>query len=326
MNRIKINLLIVALFALPKLANADTFPNFPMSFYGSATLNGQALPVGSKILAFANGVLQGESVLTEPGIYGYTDPTKNKLVVGDYSGNLAFFYKSGITEPDAGCKIQEYVGGFKSGNALEYDLAFQSAGCGISFGGGGGQSGGGSVAASLNQSPADDFKAIATSTRIGEVKGVKLIETPIAKNAAKYDSLKNDVLRYERKFVKKDAKFAEKNEGRILIQVESSGRAWYVSTIDHKKYYLGKPDDAFLIMRKLGLGVKHEVVKNTKSYPDRLLGKIIIDTGDKGKAYYINSKDKKAYYLGKPGDAFKIIRKFGIGISNANIRKIALED
>jgi len=40
--------------------------------------------------------------------------------------------------------------------------------------------------------------------------------------------------------------------GRILLQVQDKGQAWYVYPIDQKRYFLGSPDDAFAIMRNSG--------------------------------------------------------------------------
>ena len=37
--------------------------------------------------------------------------------------------------------------------------------------------------------------------------------------------------------------------GRILIQVELNGEAWYVSPVNLKRYYMGRPADAFQLMR-----------------------------------------------------------------------------
>lgn len=48
---------------------------------------------------------------------------------------------------------------------------------------------------------------------------------------------------------------AEKLKGRILLQVEQNGEAWYVNPVDNKRYFLGRPADAFEIMRNLGLGI-----------------------------------------------------------------------
>ena len=52
-----------------------------------------------------------------------------------------------------------------------------------------------------------------------------------------------------------DSSFAQKQAGKILLQVEGSGEAWYVNPSNNKRYYLGRPADAFSVMRKLGLGV-----------------------------------------------------------------------
>lgn len=43
--------------------------------------------------------------------------------------------------------------------------------------------------------------------------------------------------------------------GKILLQVEEKGQAWYVSPADEKKYSLGNPDDAFNLIKKIGVGI-----------------------------------------------------------------------
>lgn len=114
----------------------------------------------------------------------------------------------------------------------------------------------------------------------------------------------------------------QKLSGRILLQVQSRGEAWYVNPADQKRYYLGRPSDAFDIMKKIGLGVKHKIITNYKIYSANFLGKILIDVEYKGKAYYINPADKKAYYLGRPDDAFVIIKKLSLGITDENLNQI----
>jgi len=115
---------------------------------------------------------------------------------------------------------------------------------------------------------------------------------------------------------------SSKLKGKILLQVEDKGKAWYVNPTDLKRYYLGRPQDAFNLMRKLGLGVNHKFIKDHKIFPARVVGRILIDVEDNGRAYYINPKDLKAYYLGRPADAFSLMRKSGLGISNKNIEQI----
>lgn len=64
-------------------------------------------------------------------------------------------------------------------------------------------------------------------------------------------------------------------------------------------------------------------IKNKSMYA-HLSGKIIIKTEDKGKAYYVNPTNKTMHYLGKPDDAFEVMRSQGIGITNKNLYKIAI--
>jgi len=119
---------------------------------------------------------------------------------------------------------------------------------------------------------------------------------------------------------------ANRLKGMILLQVEKNGEAYYVYPDNGKKYYLGRPADAFDVMRKLGLGATHDFITSHTTYPDNVLGKILLDVEQNGEAYYIYPKDKKAYYLGRPADAFQIMRNLGLGITNSDLNKIPEED
>jgi len=107
--------------------------------------------------------------------------------------------------------------------------------------------------------------------------------------------------------------------GKILLQVEENGEAWYVYPKNNHRYFLGRPRDAFDIMRRLSLGAKHSLIMGTEIFPDSLLGMILLDVEQNGEAYYINPKDKKKYYLGRPRDAFNIMRNSGLGITNNDL-------
>lgn len=52
-----------------------------------------------------------------------------------------------------------------------------------------------------------------------------------------------------------DPAFSHAQSGVILLQVESAGEAWYVNPTDNKRYFLGRPADAFAVMRSLGIGI-----------------------------------------------------------------------
>ena len=119
----------------------------------------------------------------------------------------------------------------------------------------------------------------------------------------------------------------KKLSGRFLLQVQSAGQAWYVNPADGQRYYLGRPTDAFYIMRQLGLGISEadfNKLKLDRNLKDRVKGKIILRVQSKGEAYYINPTNWQTYYLGRPGDAFNLIHQLGLGISEQDIIKISI--
>lgn len=61
-----------------------------------------------------------------------------------------------------------------------------------------------------------------------------------------------------------DNNFASQQKGKILLQVESLGQAWYVNPTNSKRYFLGRPADAFEIMKKLGLGISNRDLNQIK--------------------------------------------------------------
>lgn len=176
---------------------------------------------------------------------------------------------------------------------------------------------------------------------------------------------------------------SQKLKGRILLQIESRGEAWYVNPADQYRYFLGSPKDGFDLMRNLALGIsnqdlgkialaeeniggpdedndgladnletslgtdgkksdtdgdgygdKQEILngynpldQNKLSYDKklaaRLAGSIVLQTEKNGEAWYINPVDSKKYYLGRPADAFNLMRRLGLGITNQNLLRIS---
>lgn len=153
----------------------------------------------------------------------------------------------------------------------------------------------------------------------------KQITTPKTSNATNNTTDKTKVVEEERKLLTKiDKVLSKRLKGTILLQVEKNGEGWYVYPDNEKKYYLGRPADAFSIMRNLGLGIRHDELAGylDSSFPSRLSGKILLDVEQNGEAYYINPKDLKGYFLNRPSDAFRVMRELGLGITNSDIRKI----
>lgn len=119
------------------------------------------------------------------------------------------------------------------------------------------------------------------------------------------------------------ADLAQRLSGKILLQVESVGEAWYVNPVDLQRYYLGRPSDAFALMRRLGLGVSEtDYERFNKAGASSLKGRILLRVQAQGEAYYVNPSDNRLYYLGRPADAFEIMRRFGLGIKNNDLEQI----
>ena len=162
MNKRIINLAIVAVLLLPGLVlAAEDFPAFPMSFYGTANLNDTPLAAGTVIQVYNGDNLAGEVTITEAGIYGYDNPTKARLVVGEYTGDLIFKYvPTGTNDPLTGDTAIAYTVGFATGEAIEKNLEFTKKPTTpptpptSTSGGGGGGGGGGSFDATPPAQPA----------------------------------------------------------------------------------------------------------------------------------------------------------------------------
>jgi len=169
--------------------------------------------------------------------------------------------------------------------------------------------------------------------------------------------------------------------GYILLQVEANGEAWYVNPDNLKRYYLGRPVDAFSVMRDFGVGIKTEDLNRIeigfsdsiagdldsdglgdafedaigssrtdsdtdndgfndkaeiengympaggawpvdKVFAKKQAGRILLQVEANGEAWYVNPDNFKRYYLGRPTDAFSVMRILGLGISNSDLAEI----
>ncbi len=112
--------------------------------------------------------------------------------------------------------------------------------------------------------------------------------------------------------------------GRILLQVESRGEAWYVNPLDEKRYYLGRPDDAFALMRRLSLGISEaEFARWNQGAPAWAKGRLVMRPESRGEAYYVDL-NQRWHYLGRPLDAWLLFRAQGLGITNKDLAQIAV--
>lgn len=170
--------------------------------------------------------------------------------------------------------------------------------------------------------------------------------------------------------------------GKMILRPEANGEAYYVHHETNRIYSLGRPDDAFKVMREQGIGIasadldtiqpstdaadgpdadgdgladlmeealgtdpnntdtdsdgfddfeeidtSHNpfgpgIWSHNDAFATKHAGKIFLDVQRNGEAWYINPKDNLRYYLGRPADAFSVMRQQSLGISEANFLKI----
>lgn len=162
-------LLSLALLFVPMVSFA-AIPDFPMAFWGTVTVDGTIAPAGSVVRVYDESVKVGEIEVGESGVYGYTEPTKQKLIVGSGEGELTFTIQStsinGGVET-GGTQVITYSG-FVSGETIEKNLDFDvEQEPVVSSGGGGGSSssgGGGSSSRKKVETPTELVLGVATST------------------------------------------------------------------------------------------------------------------------------------------------------------------
>lgn len=127
--------------------------------------------------------------------------------------------------------------------------------------------------------------------------------------------------------------------GKIILKTEDKGEAYYISPNKKEMYFLSRPIIAFHVMREQGIGISNKDLEkipvadnycpgydlgcdNTNAhnttFANSQKGKIFLQVENNGEAWYINPSDSKRYFLGRPADAFNLMRKLGLGISNAN--------
>jgi len=119
--------------------------------------------------------------------------------------------------------------------------------------------------------------------------------------------------------------------GKILLQVESYGRAWYVHPVEKTRYYLQNGAMAYQIMRQESLGITDtDLSKIRTAYgqpydrklTERLKGYILLQVEQSGEAWYVNPSDGLRYYLRDGEAAYDIMRELSLGISNKDLNTI----
>jgi len=133
---------------------------------------------------------------------------------------------------------------------------------------------------------------------------------------------------------------AERLSGRILLQVEQHGEAWYVNPIDSIRYYMENGSVAYQMMRNFGLGITDiDLAKissvedttaansagsvcNVNSLANRVKGKILLQVEQHGEAWYVDPDTCNRIYMKDGDSAYTIMRFLSLGITDNDLAAI----
>ncbi|MBI4252589.1 Ig-like domain-containing protein [Candidatus Uhrbacteria bacterium] len=112
----------------------------------------------------------------------------------------------------------------------------------------------------------------------------------------------------------------------IILLPEAKGAAYYLDPKTQKRASLGRPAEAFEVMRSFGIGITNndleKIPESTKegdtAFACKHAGKIFLQVQAKGEAWYVHPENCKRYFLNRPADAFNLMRKLALGVSNAD--------
>lgn len=134
-------------------------------------------------------------------------------------------------------------------------------------------------------------------------------------------------------------------KGKIILRVEAKGEAYYIHPEKQKMYYLGRPADAFQVMREQGIGITTynlerirmpydcsdynpncNVSEENTTFANKQKGKIFLQVEKNGEAWYVDTINSRRHFLGTPVNAFGIMREQGLGISEDDFNKMQNSD
>lgn len=135
---------------------------------------------------------------------------------------------------------------------------------------------------------------------------------------------------------------ASEVRGKILLQVESHGEAWYVDTKTGERTYMRDGAAAYQLMRGMGLGITNlnletipvmNDVHTLKELPsicsnhslaNSVKGEILLQVEAHGEAWYVYPDNCYRIYMKDGAAAYEIMRFLGLGITNNNLNLVPI--
>lgn len=131
-------------------------------------------------------------------------------------------------------------------------------------------------------------------------------------------------------------------KGRILLQVQQHGEAWYVHPGTGLRYYMKDGPVAYGMMRNFGLGITDQnlaaipsvatvdelksstSICSSNSMANKVKGWILLQVQQHGEAWYVDAIKCRRIYMKDGAAAYTLMRFLGLGITDLNLAKIKI--
>ncbi|MDP2630322.1 MAG: ice-binding family protein [Candidatus Uhrbacteria bacterium] len=128
--------------------------------------------------------------------------------------------------------------------------------------------------------------------------------------------------------------------GRILLQVQAHGEAWYIHPGSGRRYYMKDGATAYGMMRNFGLGITDKnlaaipsvaTVDELKKLPsvcasnssaNKVKGWILLQVQAHGEAWYVDATKCRRIYMKDGAAAYTLMRFLGLGITDVDLVKL----
>lgn len=122
---------------------------------------------------------------------------------------------------------------------------------------------------------------------------------------------------------------AQKLSGRVLLQVQTSGRVWYVSPLNKQRYYLKDDASALVVLKTLSVAMSTDQLNliplsgstetGNIAFRAKFSGRIVRQSATMNM-WYVSPLNRQRYALGD--QPRMVLKKLALGISDANIKLI----
>lgn len=130
---------------------------------------------------------------------------------------------------------------------------------------------------------------------------------------------------------------SEELKGQFLIRTANEEEAWYADPTTGKLHYLGRSDDAFVLMQQLGLPISNANLNKLKGegshssqvdtiLAQQLAGRIILQVEEGNEAWYVWPNDQQRYFIGRPEDAQRVFDELGVEITEEEFASLQKSD